>query len=105
MNVGQITQVIGVVVDVAFDEGGLPAISNALKIVKEGNGNGSDERNEIIVEVAQHLGENTVRCVAMEPTEGLVRGMQVIDLGAPISVPVGKEVSGTSAQRHRRAGG
>ncbi len=94
MNVGQITQVIGVVVDVTFDEGKLPDISNALKIVKEGNGNGSAERNEIIVEVAQHLGENTVRCVAMEPTEGLVRGMQVIDLGAPISVPVGKEVLG-----------
>jgi F-type H+/Na+-transporting ATPase subunit beta len=94
MNVGQITQVIGVVVDVAFDEGELPAIQNALKIVKEGNGNGAAERNEIIVEVAQHLGENTVRCVAMEPTEGLVRGMKVIDQGAPISVPVGKEVLG-----------
>jgi F-type H+/Na+-transporting ATPase subunit beta len=94
MNVGKITQVIGVVVDVAFDEGELPSISNALKIVKEGNGNGSAERSEIIVEVAQHLGENTVRCVAMEPTEGLVRGMQVIDQGAPISVPVGKEVLG-----------
>jgi len=94
MNVGKITQIIGVVVDVAFDEGELPSISNALKIIKEDNGNGSDARNEIIVEVAQHLGENTVRCVAMEPTEGLVRGMQVIDLGAPISVPVGKEVLG-----------
>jgi F-type H+/Na+-transporting ATPase subunit beta len=94
MNVGQITQIIGVVVDVAFDEGTLPSISHALKIIKEGNGNGSDARNEIIVEVAQHLGENTVRCVAMEPTEGLVRGMQAIDLGAPISVPVGKEVLG-----------
>jgi F-type H+-transporting ATPase subunit beta len=94
MNVGQITQVIGVVVDVAFDEGELPAISNALRIDKGGNGDGSAERNEIIVEVAQHLGENTVRCVAMEPTEGLVRGMQVTDLGAPISVPVGKEVLG-----------
>jgi len=94
MNVGQITQIIGVVVDVAFDEGALPSISNALKIVKEDSGNGSDARNEIIVEVAQHLGENTVRCVAMEPTEGLVRGMKVIDQGAPISVPVGKEVLG-----------
>ena len=94
MSVGKITQVIGVVVDVAFDEGELPSISHALKIVKEGNGNGSAERSEIIVEVAQHLGENTVRCVAMEPTEGLVRGMQVIDQGAPISVPVGKEVLG-----------
>jgi F-type H+/Na+-transporting ATPase subunit beta len=94
MGVGQITQIIGVVVDVAFDEGELPSISNALRIVKEDGGNGSDARNEIIVEVAQHLGENTVRCVAMEPTEGLVRGMQAIDLGAPISVPVGKEVLG-----------
>jgi F-type H+-transporting ATPase subunit beta len=94
MSVGQITQVIGVVVDVAFDEGALPSISNALKIVKEGNGNGTDERSEVIVEVAQHLGENTVRCVAMEPTEGLVRGMKVIDQGVPISVPVGKEVLG-----------
>jgi F-type H+/Na+-transporting ATPase subunit beta len=94
MNAGQITQIIGVVVDVAFDEGGLPSISNALRIVKDGNGNGSAERNEIIVEVAQHLGENTVRCIAMEPTEGLVRGMQAIDLGGPISVPVGKEVLG-----------
>src|ERR671923_2621548 len=94
MNVGQITQVIGVVVDVAFDEGELPSISNALKIVKGGDGNGSAERDEIIVEVAQHLGENTVRCVAMEPTEGLVRGMQAIDLDSPISVPVGKEVLG-----------
>jgi F-type H+-transporting ATPase subunit beta len=94
MSVGQITQVIGVVVDVAFDEGALPSISNALRIVKEDSGNGSEARNEIIVEVAQHLGENTVRCVAMEPTEGLVRGMQAIDLGAPISVPVGKEVLG-----------
>jgi F-type H+/Na+-transporting ATPase subunit beta len=94
MGVGQITQVIGVVVDVAFDEGELPSISNALKIIKDGNGNGTDERNEIVVEVAQHLGENTVRCVAMEPTEGLVRGMKAIDQGAPISVPVGKEVLG-----------
>jgi F-type H+-transporting ATPase subunit beta len=93
-NVGHVTQVIGVVVDVAFDEGELPAISNALKIVKEGDGGSSDGRGEIVVEVAQHLGENTVRCVAMEPTEGLVRGMQAVDLGAPISVPVGKGVLG-----------
>jgi F-type H+-transporting ATPase subunit beta len=94
MNAGQVTQVIGVVVDVAFDEGELPSISHALKIVREGNGDAAEGRSEIIVEVAQHLGENTVRCVAMEPTEGLVRGMQAIDLGAPISVPVGKEVLG-----------
>jgi F-type H+-transporting ATPase subunit beta len=94
MNVGQITQVIGVVVDIAFDEGELPSISNAVRISKEQNGGSSDGRNEIMVEVAQHLGENTVRCVSMEPTEGLVRGMKAIDLGGPISVPVGKEVLG-----------
>ncbi len=94
MSDGQITQVIGVVVDVAFDEGALPAISNALKIIKGDNGDSTDGSNEIIVEVAQHLGENTVRCVSMEPTEGLVRGMKVVDLGSPISVPVGKEVLG-----------
>jgi F-type H+/Na+-transporting ATPase subunit beta len=94
MNVGQITQVIGVVVDIAFDEGELPSISNAVRILKEENGGSSDGRNEIIVEVAQHLGENTVRCVSMEPTEGLVRGMKAVDLGGPISVPVGKEVLG-----------
>src|SRR5262249_26373544 len=94
MNVGQITQVIGVVVDIAFDEGELPSISNAVKIVKEEDGGSSDGRNEIIVEVAQHLGENAVRCVSMEPTEGLVRGMRAVDLGGPISVPVGKEVLG-----------
>jgi F-type H+/Na+-transporting ATPase subunit beta len=94
MNVGHITQVIGVVVDIAFDEGELPSISNAVKISKEENGGSSDGRNEIIVEVAQHLGENTVRCVSMEPTEGLVRGMKAVDLGGPISVPVGKEVLG-----------
>ncbi len=94
MNVGQITQVIGVVVDIAFDEGELPSISNAVTIIKEENSGSSDGRSEIIVEVAQHLGENTVRCVSMEPTEGLVRGMKAVDLGGPISVPVGKEVLG-----------
>ncbi len=94
MNVGQITQVIGVVVDIAFVEGELTSISNAVRICKEQNGGSSDGRNEIMVEVAQHLGENTVRCVSMEPTEGLVRGMKAIDLGGPISVPVGKEVLG-----------
>ncbi|MGH8059970.1 MAG: F0F1 ATP synthase subunit beta [Candidatus Entotheonellia bacterium] len=94
MSAGQITQVIGVVVDVAFDEGALPSISNALKIIKDEGDASGDGRSEIIVEVAQHLGENTVRCVSMEPTEGLVRGMKVVDLGSPISVPVGKEVLG-----------
>ena len=83
--VGKITQVIGAVVDVQFD-GDLPAILNAL----ETDNNGS----RLILEVAQHLGENTVRAVAMDATEGLVRGGAVTDLGEPISVPVGKATLG-----------
>ncbi|MFN3645466.1 MAG: F0F1 ATP synthase subunit beta [Gemmobacter sp.] len=82
---GKITQVIGAVVDVQF-EGALPAILNAL----ETNNNGK----RLVLEVAQHLGENTVRCIAMDATEGLVRGESVTDLGAPISVPVGDATLG-----------
>ena len=82
---GKITQVIGAVVDVQFD-GTLPAILNAL--TTENNG------KTLILEVAQHLGENTVRTVAMDATEGLVRGAPVKDLGAPISVPVGNPTLG-----------
>jgi F-type H+-transporting ATPase subunit beta len=82
---GKITQVIGAVVDVQFD-GALPAILNALET--ENNG------KRLIMEVAQHLGENTVRCIAMDATEGLVRGTPVKDLGAPISVPVGDATLG-----------
>ncbi|NWG25695.1 MAG: F0F1 ATP synthase subunit beta, partial [Pseudorhodoplanes sp.] len=77
---GRITQVIGAVVDVQFDEH-LPAILNALE-TKNGD-------SKLVLEVAQHLGENTVRTVAMDTTEGLVRGQEVTDTGAPISVPVG----------------
>ncbi|GAB4181750.1 MAG: F0F1 ATP synthase subunit beta [Thalassobaculales bacterium] len=79
-NVGTIKQVIGAVVDVQFD-GPLPAILNALKLENQGN--------PLILEVAQHLGESTVRCVAMDSTDGLVRGQEAEDTGAPISVPVG----------------
>ena len=82
---GKITQVIGAVVDVQFD-GDLPAILNAL----ETNNNGK----RLVLEVAQHLGESTVRAVAMDATEGLVRGEAVTDLGAPISVPVGNATLG-----------
>ena len=82
---GKVTQVIGAVVDVQF-EGALPAILNAL----ETNNNGKT----LIMEVAQHLGENTVRAVAMDATEGLVRGAAVTDTGAPISVPVGTATLG-----------
>ncbi len=82
---GQITQVIGAVIDVSFD-GNLPPILNALKT--ENNG------KPLILEVAQHLGENTVRAIAMDSTDGLVRGQPVEDLGEPISVPVGQETLG-----------
>jgi F-type H+-transporting ATPase subunit beta len=77
---GRITQVIGAVVDVQF-EGHLPAILNAIETKNAGN--------RLVLEVAQHLGESTVRTIAMDTTEGLVRGQEVSDTGAPIRVPVG----------------
>lgn len=83
--VGSITQVMGAVVDVQF-EGDLPAIMNALETDNQGN--------RLVLEVAQHLGENTVRTIAMDSTEGLVRGGEVTDTGAPINVPVGPETLG-----------
>ena len=83
--VGSITQVMGAVVDVQF-EGDLPAIMNALEAENQGN--------RLVLEVAQHLGENTVRTIAMDSTEGLVRGAEVKDTGAPINVPVGPETLG-----------
>ncbi len=84
-NGGKIVQVIGAVVDIQF-EGKLPAILNALETDNNGN--------RLVLEVAQHLGENTVRAIAMDTTEGLVRGHEVIDLEAPIQVPVGAETLG-----------
>jgi F-type H+-transporting ATPase subunit beta len=84
-NSGRITQVIGAVVDVQFD-GALPDILNALETTNQGN--------RLVLEVAQHLGENSVRTIAMDSTDGLVRGQEVIDTGAPISVPVGPETLG-----------
>merc|ERR1719333_1519082 len=83
--VGKISQVIGAVVDVRFDAG-LPPILNALEV--------KDHEVRLVLEVAQHLGENTVRTVAMDGTDGLVRGQGVVDTGAPISVPVGPETLG-----------
>src|ERR1700732_3976066 len=82
---GRITQVIGAVVDVQF-EGHLPAILNAIETKNHGS--------RLVLEVAQHLGENTVRTIAMDSTEGLVRGQQVTDTGAPISAPVGDATRG-----------
>mgnify|MGYP001126283350 FL=1 len=83
--VGRVSQVIGAVVDVTFD-GHLPAILNALETTNNGA--------RLVLEVAQHLGENSVRTIAMDTTEGLVRGAEVVDTGAPISVPVGDETLG-----------
>jgi len=91
MTTGRITQVMGPVLDVQFDQGQLPSISNALKISNPGI---SDQEGNLVVEVAQHLGENTVRCVAMDTTDGLSRGMAATDTGQPIKMPVGKEVLG-----------
>src|SRR5213082_2667314 len=83
--VGHVTQVIGAVVDVQF-EGHLPAILNALETENQGN--------RLVLEVAQHLGESTVRTVAMDTSEGLVRGQEVTDTGQPIAVPVGEGTLG-----------
>ena len=82
---GKITQVIGAVVDVQFEDH-LPEILNALNTDNNGK--------KLVLEVAQHLGENTVRTIAMDATEGLVRGQEVTDTGAPISVPVGNATLG-----------
>jgi F-type H+-transporting ATPase subunit beta len=84
-SIGRVTQVIGAVVDVQFD-GDLPPILNALETDNQGN--------RLVLEVAQHLGENTVRTIAMDSTEGLVRGAEVADTGAAISIPVGPETLG-----------
>ncbi len=91
-NVGRVVQVIGNVVDIEFTSSQLPAIYNAVRIVDEGEL--STEKLEVTVEVQQHLGENRVRTVAMQPTDGLVRGMKALDTGQPISVPVGRETLG-----------
>ncbi len=87
MNKGRINQIIGPVIDLEFNEGQLPAIYNAIKIKRDGGA-------ELVLEAQQHLGENIVRCVAMDSTDGLVRGMEAIDTGEFITVPVGPEVLG-----------
>lgn len=90
-NEGVIAQVIGPVVDIDFQDGYLPRIYNAIKIPRKSI-EGADEN--LIVEAQQHLGENRVRTVAMDSTDGLVRGMKAVDTGEPISVPVGPETLG-----------
>ncbi len=91
MNVGQITQVLGAVIDVEFENSTLPPIYNALQVT---NSAISDKEWNLILEVAQHLGENTVRCIAMDSAEGLSRGLEVRDTGDVITVPVGEETLG-----------
>ena len=86
-NTGKITQIIGAVLDVKFPEGNLPEINEAIRVVRSDN-------TTLVVEVAQHLGDDTVRCIAMGPTDGLVRGMKAEATGAPISVPVGENTLG-----------
>jgi F-type H+/Na+-transporting ATPase subunit beta len=89
---GHVVEVIGPVVDVQFAEGELPPIYHAVQITSEGFD--TSDPIDIVAEVEQHLGENRVRCVAMEPTEGLIRGMKAVDLGQEISVPVGRGTLG-----------
>ncbi len=84
---GRITQIIGAVLDIKFPEGKLPSIYDAIHIATKDGGT-------LVVEVAQHLGDDTVKCIAMGPTDGLVRGMEAVSTGAPISVPVGEKTLG-----------
>ena len=86
-NIGKITQIIGAVLDIKFTEGNLPEINDAIRITRK-NG------EKLVVEVSQHLGDDTVRCIAMGPTDGLVRGMDAEATGAAISVPVGENTLG-----------
>lgn len=88
---GKVTQVIGPVVDVEFEAGALPALFTAITVTNKSLGNKEDN---LVLEVSQHLGENTVRCIAMDATEGLIRNSIAKNTGAPIKVPVGKETLG-----------
>ena len=89
---GRVVQIIGPVVDVEFPDQHLPAILNAVQIVDDGDM--GEVPIDVTTEVALHLGENRARCIAMQPTDGMVRGMTAIDLGEPISVPVGRQTLG-----------
>ena len=82
-NIGKITQVISAVLDIKFGEGVLPEINDAVEITRQ-------DGTRLVAEVAQHLGDDIVRCIAMGPTDGLVRGMDAVATGGPISVPVGE---------------
>jgi F-type H+-transporting ATPase subunit beta len=92
MNVGKVVQIIGPVVDIEFSGEQLPPIYNAVQISSDGFE--VPTPIDVIAEVEQHLGEGRARCVAMEPTDGMVRGMKAVDTGSPIQTPVGQEVLG-----------
>src|SRR5215470_54990 len=89
---GKVIQVAGPAVDVQFPDGQIPEINTAVRITSEGFD--VPQAIDIVAEVAQHIGESRVRTIAMQPTDGLVRGMKAYNLGAPISVPVGKQTLG-----------
>ena len=101
-HIGKVVEITGPVVVAAFEGDHLPPIYNALRIVSEGFE--VPQPINVTVEVEQHLGEGRVKCVAMEPTEGMVRGMKAIDLGEPITIPVGKGDPRPRNERYRRAG-
>ena len=86
-SIGKITQIIGAVLDIKFADGNLPEINDAIRITRK-------DGSTLVVEVAQHLGDDTVRCISMGPTDGLVRGMEAIATGGPITVPVGENTLG-----------
>ena len=86
-NTGKITQIIGAVLDIKFSSENLPEIYEAIRVDKPDGG-------KLVLEVAAHLGDDTVRCIAMGPTDGLVRGLDAYATGAPITVPVGEETLG-----------
>src|SRR5579863_2963829 len=92
MNEGKVIQVAGPAVDIEFAEGHLPVIRTAIRITSEGFN--VPDPIDVTCEVAQHIGESRVRTIALQPTDGMVRGMKATDLGEPVSVPVGKETLG-----------
>src|SRR5687767_11696417 len=90
-NLGKVQQVLGPVVDCFFDSGKLPPIKHAVRVTNKTN---NDQDWNLVLEVAQHLGDNMIRCIAMDATEGLVRGQPVLDTGDQIQMPVGPETLG-----------
>jgi len=94
MNKGKIKQIIGSVLDISFENGNLPEIYNALQIKSKVQNHGKSEEVTITAEVQQHIGDNTIRAISLQSTDGLKRGMEVLDTGTPISVPVGPKTLG-----------